>query len=86
MTHKDVNHGYRRSAKEHWNVVGVVKLGEKIYRHARLFVKLLWRIPDVTSLSFDYVTLHGLFVNPNVHIMSNHVRTVLNSCRLNPCL
>lgn len=57
------------ASKEH--VVGAVKLGKK-KRPARLFVRVLWDVPDATLLSFNYVIVHDLFVVPDDHIQAEY--------------
>lgn len=48
------------------HVVGVVRVGEKCFQNLTCYVRVSWDLPDATLLLFDYVTLQGQFISPNI--------------------
>lgn len=48
------------------HVVGVVRVGEKCFKNLTCYVRVSWDLPDATLLLFDYVTLQGQFISPNI--------------------
>lgn len=53
------SHGYRRKVKEHF--IGVVKLGKKLQKNARLFIGVLWGVPGFFFRE-DFAVQDGWYV------------------------